>query len=149
MLTENTNVQHIQDAIARKTQHRLKKETVRDFLEKSPELKERLLKGTATDNQIGQAYVQAQISGRIKPSAEESNPYTRNPYHVHDGEWGGFAPARWFQGLQILKDHSDLQKNVYEWDPTLNTWWRVWDNATQIWRPLTDTESQLLKLITA
>ena len=57
-----------------------------------------------------------------------------NPYHIMDGQWGGFGPATWFTFEQF-------GHNVLEWSMRDRCWKRVWDDEKQLWREPTAEEA--------
>lgn len=62
-----------------------------------------------------------------------------NPYHIHDGKWGGFGPPSWF-------NFPWGRRNVYETsiahdgDFVQRFWLKCWDDEAQRWREITDEE---------
>ena len=58
-----------------------------------------------------------------------------NPYHVMDGNWGGWRRPSWFKNID-----GDHPKNVFEIDHATKSWRRIWDNDASQWRALTEYE---------
>lgn len=69
-----------------------------------------------------------------------------NPYHIKDGNWGGFGMKTWFTFNDLINIPNN---NVYEKQRVNNIWrWvRCWDDKLQTWRDVTNEEITKLPFI--
>jgi len=63
-----------------------------------------------------------------------------NPYTVMDGKWGGFGQSLWVDA----ESYGYSKNDVLESEKDTLQWVKLWVNAEQKWRNLTETEIKTL-----